>query len=715
MPFMRSRPGIASVALALLAASGGAAAYSFDEIGRGNIGLRDIGLSRLVMADIDGDGRDDLVFAASAVNPPLVVYGRLDDGTQGVKQLMPASWQGAVSRVLGWRHDGVQHVVLLQDVGTLHDFSGWPLREIRSFPIVANAAHATIGDVDADGTDDLVVLTDTDVLAYSMSDGHLEHEWPVTFSLGGAGADVALAPLDADPALEIIVAGSVYGNGFVLDGATGAIDWQYEEGFGNHVAAGHLAGDATTQWIGDAWQAFHVFGEGPYGLLWSATTPEDIGALATADLDGQGRDSILVGDGQWGALHVFDAATHLERFAIAHDADGILSAVAGDLEGDGVPEIAFAGVRPSHGETLLTIADSTSGATVEKYVPAGGPMTIAAIGDIDGDGRDEVVAVETPYDTWSTVAVFDLETGAETWRSVPFPGNVYDPFSIQPAAIRLVPHPGRPGLDIVMAGSNFYDGRIEVIDGTTMEEVFSVYGYGTGPLGSLEVRDLSLYDVDGDGIEDFIVVTNGEFVESPGLQVLAFSGADGSELWTSPSVGDSTTRARRVFVAPSASGGADIVAVANDRLYAFDAATGSPTWTLAASADGGAFIPDGAVGAELMVYSVSGAITFYDATTHAYLRAFPLPAPVCDVIALDGDARKLLVAQGDALAQLDGIAGTDRATTGQLGQCIPDGTRLAAHAEDATTYAVAIGTGSALFRERLAFSDAIFASSFEAQ
>jgi outer membrane protein assembly factor BamB len=712
---MRGRLFGGCAAVALLAACGGAAAYSFDEIGRGNIGLQDIGLSRLAVADPDGDGRDDLVFAASAVNPPLVVYGRLADGTRGIKQLMPMPWQGAVSRVLRWTHDGVEHVIVLQDTGTLHDLAGWPLQETRSFPIVANAAHAAIGDVDADGTDDLVVLTAGAALTYSMADGHPEHEWGLTFTGGGTGSDVALAALDADPALEIIVAGSVYGDGVVLDGATGAIDWQYDAGFGDHVAAGHLAGDQTIQWVGDAWQAIHVFGEAPYGLLWSAATAEDVGALATADLDGLGRDSILVGDGQWGALHVFDAATHLERFAIAHDADGIVAAAAGDLDGDGVPEIAFAGVRPSHGETLLTVADSISGAIVEKYIPAGGPLTIAAIGDIDGDGRDEVVAVETPYDTWSTIAVFDFETGAEKWRSPPFPGNVYDPYSIQPAAIRLVPHPGRAGLDIVMAGPNFYDGRIEVIDGTTMEEVFSVYGYGTGPLASLDVRDLAMYDVDGDGVDDIIVVTNGEFVESPGVQVLAFSGADGSELWASPGVGDSSTRARRVFVAPSASGGEDVVAVANDRLYAFDAATGSPAWTLAATADGGTFISHGATGAELAVYSGDGAITFYDATTHAYLRAFPLPAPVCDVIALDGDARKLLVAAGDSLAQFDGLAGTDHGVAPQLGQCVPSGTQLAAHAVDATTYSLAIGTGSALFRERLAFRDAIFASSFETQ
>ncbi|HEX5123360.1 MAG TPA: PQQ-binding-like beta-propeller repeat protein, partial [Rhodanobacteraceae bacterium] len=229
---------------------------------------------------------------------------------------------------------------------------------------------------------------------------------------------------------------------------------------------------------------------------------------------------------------------------------------------------------------------------------------------------------------------------------------------------------------------------------------------------SRPVRDLALYDYDGDGTDDFVVVTDAALSDTHGVELFVFSGVDGSELWASD-IFDDGASAQRVLVVPGTGGDAGFVAVDNTRLHAFDAATGQATWTLAATNDGAVYIPIGAAGPEIAVMSEDGALSFYDAATRAYLRGFPFDAPTCDVVALGGDVRTLLVASGDALIAFNGKSGEARATAGDLGACVASNTRIATRDEPGSSHAIALGTSSVLVRERLGAPDAIFADSFD--
>jgi hypothetical protein len=172
------------------------------------------------------------------------------------------------------------------------------------------------------------------------------------------------------------------------------------------------------------------------------------------------------------------------------------------------------------------------------------------------------------------------------------------------------------------------------------------------------------------------------------------------------------TFAERVLVVPSPTGRSELVAVSNRVLRGFDPSTGASKWWFAAANDGAIYVPDGAGGPEFAVFSPDGAIAFHDARTHARVRSFPLPAAICDALALDGDVRTLLVATGDSLVLFDGKAGVARATVAPLGACLWNATRMSANAD----HVVALGTGSAVFREQAYTTrDRIFAGSFDAR
>src|SRR5690606_21998291 len=129
-----------------------------------------------------------------------------------------------------------------------------------------------------------------------------------------------------------------------------------------------------------------------------------------------------------------------------------------------------------------------SGAVSWQFFPTDGPFAVTAQGDVDGDGRMDLVVATSPIGSDGRVAIFDMETGQEEWRGPGQLGNVNDPFYISVSEIELVPHVGSPGMDIVLAGTSVYDGRITVVNGITRQVSLQIGYYGSGPMMSRSVK-----------------------------------------------------------------------------------------------------------------------------------------------------------------------------------------------------------------------------------
>jgi hypothetical protein len=175
-----------------------------------------------------------------------------------------------------------------------------------------------------------------------------------------------------------------------------------------------------------------------------------------------------------------------------------------DLNGDGVPDLlaatryydadrvmAWSGVD---GTELLDFAASDVGQADEYF-----GMSIASVGDVDGDG------------------IADFVVGAPDWE---------DPDTARDAG-RAYVYSGGDGTDAVL-GTLLYaiDGR-----GGSFDEVSGAHIDGD-ELGWIAAVPLG--DIDGDGLGDFALAAReaeDHEAEEEG-RVLAYSGADGTELWT---------------------------------------------------------------------------------------------------------------------------------------------------------------------------------------
>ena len=680
----------------------------FQELGHHVDYFIKTGAGQFAKADLDHDGVMDLAVGGVATHGILLVLGKRPNGSLGIKQTIitpdvPDYYDG-FARIIAWHRSPEDQIVTVGTTGMVRIYGGNPLSELDSFPIENDAVSAAIGDVDADGSDDLLVLTSGSVYAYALDDGSLEWSTPIN-----SGRDIALAQLDGDSALEIIVAGPQ--PGVVLDGATRATDWAYANGFGVELATGVFSPGGNTEWVGaKAWYEFNAFRAEPWAQLWSGSTNQDIGAVATGDIDGYGVDSILYGDGQSGEIHVIDPATHQQRFAITNPGYSTNAIAVGDIDGDHQADIAVA----DSSRVPLTVANAKTGQTLWSFAPTSSPYTIAAMGDVDGDGRDEIVA--TAWNKWyhSSIFIFDAATGTREWESPDTGGNSDDPFSISVYDIALSPHAGGPGMDIVLAGEGIYYGKMIVVDGVD-KTITRHIGQSQSPEMPFRViTGVRLTDYDHDGVQDYVFALQPVGGGASGVKLCVFSGSSGTKLWESTAIGSDTAKVNGVLIVPAETegGATELVEELPDRLRAYNSDSQMLDWVLAANNDGAAYIDKGLAGHELMLYQDNGAVSFYDAETQNYLRAFALPSPLGGITALQDDARILLAASNENLMFVDGSSGEIKATSKTLRTLIPR-VKPAASPVGNDSWRIAMPTQAALWRMRLDGSDQIFTGSFE--
>jgi hypothetical protein len=441
----------------------------------------------LSVADFDDDGDVEMLVLAQRA-----LFELESDGAGGYRQ----SWAypyalNTETEYFSWRSamvsgdvdgDG-RHEIFVASGETLTKLDGVTRRAVATRELRSNEACAdlSLADLSNDGSPDLVCLVTPD---YGVAAGRILVLRPGDLSSRfdgfpetDFGASIAVGNVDTDAALEIVTA-----SGYVFDGVSFVNEWLYSPGFGRDVDTGDLDGDGVEEIVAaEDWNVFTAFSATLRTPLWEVQR-FDLDSLLVADVTGDSRAEVIVGDGQWGEITVYryNTATHAVEVVDSIDSQdhGVTSIAYGDLDHDDELELIWGTGATSSGEDVLVVAglepdlevEWLTDETTQLYGPflggelAGSPlapraplflspstgssfgygtalvrmtadggiersatidMNFARVGavtvvDYDNDGTDEAfVASNTSYD--GIFRAYDFFAGAAEWSSPVLP------------------------------------------------------------------------------------------------------------------------------------------------------------------------------------------------------------------------------------------------------------------------------------------------------
>ena len=328
--------------------------------------------------------------------------------------------------------------------------------------------------------------------------------------LGSTPRALAIGDLDGDGRPDLVASGPGPISGSVVSVSLNIGDGSFAPRVDHHVTAGStslalgdLSGDGRPDIVvgGEGGQGVEILfntGEGTFQSVMSCACGGADPTVALADIDGNGSLDLVVANRRGETPHtngdlvvLFNDGVNSFAKEPSHHAAGAApqSLAVGDLNGDGRADVVTAGV--CGGSVLPNAGDGR----FADAMPYGSLRGRIALQDVDGDGATDIV--DTRRDTW-TVNVL-LNDGRGLFR-----GPIETPaLSPVQTAIGDLDGDGRADLAVATDGG---DRRFSVLLNVGDARFGPSLSYGEpDPAGS---GAIAIADVDGDGRLD-VVVTGG--------------------------------------------------------------------------------------------------------------------------------------------------------------------------------------------------------------
>lgn len=488
-----------------------------------------IGSAGMEIGDINGDGTMEIVAAASKgdfwANRFWYVVNRTPAGGYDhtyVGSFLPNDI--TCLRLFDYNNDGRPDIVVAAG-STIYVYDG-PTK-VQLAQIATSAATIrglSFESVQDSLTPEFVFVDDNALYIYSAAGALLQKV------LGKGGNDVAVGNVLADRTPEIVITNST--GGYVLHGRTRAVIESFPQGFGAKIRLCDTNGDSVMEVIAaQSWNYISCYMIGvSRTAIWQSNFTHDIGAVRVADIEGDGKDDILVGEGQWGDIVALNALNGARKWTYPNIEHGTTNIAVGNLDADGAKEIVHGAGFSSTGEDHLYVYDAQTRTMEWQSYDIGGPFYGLDNGDFDADGAPEFLyaafVTNSGYDdgVWFThnAITKNLETtGPPTNTS--FSGLW---------RVKCANVDADPQMEIFFTASSGYDGYISCVDGLTHVEQFR-----TASQNGEATHTLAIADVDNDGQLEIVTSTKKEHTGATGTYIYVFNASTGALEWKSTTFG----------------------------------------------------------------------------------------------------------------------------------------------------------------------------------
>ena len=462
------------------------------------------GLSERTIAakDIDNDGFAEIITCMSSYpNNSYWYIMKYDSISRSYKQMWISDMcDYSITSIKTWdlNSDGYPEIIIGYAIG--YTTGKIEVYDAQTKELICQATTSDpvqdieFGDGDNDGTDELVVSTENHLNFYNPANLSLKSQisyGPFDFKIGN---------VDNDTYNEIALS-----SGKIIEYKNDSVtvEWTYDNSSSmDYMGLSDIDGDGKKELIKTkSCQYINVYDADIQSLKYQLTTSQDVASLLLYDVNNDGIDEIIYGDGQWGSVFCYNSVTQQKIWRIPNPEWGSFSLCAGDFNNDDSLRIIWSSNIGCSNASRLLVANTVSEKIEWESLAINGPFSAVEIDDIDGDGKLEIAALSISSDNYyesGILSIFDAQTKELKWQcDGTFFGQAWT--GMYNLKINDIDNDGNK--EIIVAASDCYTGRIWIIDGVN-KTIKKDHIYNNENLDSF--NSLEVADIDNDSINEII-------------------------------------------------------------------------------------------------------------------------------------------------------------------------------------------------------------------